>query len=370
MVWPITSLKDREERLRAGIAAGLKLTTTPGRMSNIGVLSAEIAGEIDDIHQHIAWQARQRFTRTANEEGLLDIATEFGMTRHEAKAAIGVITVTGSNGAVLPGGSRFQDAAGNFYVTASEVSISAGSATVAATAETTGIAGNLGAGTTLSLISPVAGITSAATATTAFTEGREIEEIEAFRARILFRQANPPIGGNDADYVRLAFDVAGVTHAWVTPLAMGLGTVTVRIAAYDDPTGPVASETLRQSVADHIEGYINPITNQWEGRPATAQVFVIAATLNPINLVFDSLTPTDSKTLAAIAANVQSLFRSIGEPGVRVRRSWITGAVSAAVGENYHKLAIPADDVICGVNDMPWLSRILLGDDVLWEATP
>lgn len=368
MPWPITSLKDREERLRAGIAAGLKLTTTPGRMSNIGVISAEVAGEIDDVHQHIAWQAAQRFTRTANEEGLINIAAEFGMTRHAPQAAVGQITVTGTNGATLEAGSRFQDASGAFYATDSEVTIAAETATVAATAETAGTAGNIAAGTSLSLVSPVAGIAATATVSTAFTEGREIEDIEAFRSRILFRQANPPMGGSDADYVRFAFDVAGVTHAWVTPMAMGLGTVTVRIAAYDDPGGPVASETLRSRVADRINGYVNPITNQWEGRPATAQVFVVAAGLNLIDIVFDSLTPTDSKTIAAIAANIQALFRSIGEPGVTVRHSWIGGAISAAVGENYHKLATPAGDVICGTNEMPFLSRILLGTDVLWEA--
>ncbi len=367
MTWPITSIAEREQRLREGIATGLKFTFTPGRASNIGVIAAEVAGEIDDVHQHIAWQAKQRFTKTADLEGLKRIAAEFGMSQHDPVAAPGAITITGTDGAELLAGTVWLHSGGQAYVTTEIATIVGGTAIVAASAEEPGTQGNLPAGETLSLSSPVAGIAGTATVTTAFVDGRDIEDKESFRARILFRQANPPMGGNNSDYVIWATDIAGIDGVFVTPMAMGLGTVTVRIASYDANGYLVASESLRQKVEDHIAGYINPITGQWEGRPATAQVFVVIINEKLINLEFNSLSPSDSKTVKAVAANVQSLFRSKGEPGGTIRYSWLTGAVTNAVGEDYHDLATPDGPIVCGVNELPVLNSIKVADTTVWE---
>lgn len=367
MTWPITPIAERELRLREGIATGLKFTSTPGRASNVGVISAEVAGEIDDLHQHIAWQSRQRFTKTADLDGLKRIAAEFGMSQHDPVAAPGTITITGTDGAELPVGTIWLHSGGQAYVTTETATIAGGTAIVAALAQEPGTKGNLAAGQPLSLSSPVAGIAGTATITTAFVDGREIENVESFRARILYRQANPPMGGNAPDYVRLATDIAGIDSVWVTPMAMGLGTVTVRIASYDANGWPIPSENLRQKVEDHIEGHINPVTGQWEGRPATAQVFVVIIATKLINLEFNSLTPSDSKTVNAVAANVQSLFRSKGEPDGTIRYSWLTGAISNAVGENYHDLATPDGSIVCAVNELPVLNSIKIGADTVWE---
>lgn len=367
MTWPITSIAEREQRLREGIATGLKFTFTPGRASNIGVIAAEVAGEIDDVHQHIAWQAKQRFTKTADLEGLKRIAAEFGLSRHDPVAASGAITITGTNGAELLAGTVWLHTGGQAYVTTETVTIADGTAIVAALAQEPGTQGNLAAGQTLSLSSPVAGIAGTAAVTTAFVDGREIEDIESFRARILFRQANPPMGGNGPDYVRWSTDIAGADGVWITQMAMGLGTVSVRIASYDANGWPIPSENLRQKVEDHIRGHINPVTGQWEGRPATAQVFVIIIAAKLIDLEFNSLSPSDSKTVKAVAANVQSLFRSKGEPGGTIRYSWLTGAATNAVGEDYHDLATPDGPIVCGVNELPVLNSIKVAGETVWE---
>jgi len=367
MPWQTTSITERELRLREGISTGLKLAAIPGRASNIGVISAEVAGEIDDLHQHIAYQAKQRFTKTADLENLKNIAAEYGMSQRQAVPATGAIQFDGAESVALETGTRWKHANGQFYVTTADAIVSGGTATVTAEAEATGTAGNLVAGQELTLVSPVSGIASVATVSTAFTVGREIEDTETFRARIRYRQANPPMGGSNADYVVWATDIPGVDGVWVSPQAMGLGTVTIRIASYDENGWPVPSENLRQKVADRIDGYINEITGQWEGRPSGAQVFVVVIDANLVDLEFSDLTPSDTKTLKAIAGNVQALFRRSGEPGQDIRHSWLTAAISSAVGEDYHTLASPSGPIANGVNELPVINAISVGEDTLWE---
>jgi uncharacterized phage protein gp47/JayE len=367
MAWPVTTISERELRLREGISTGLKLPAVPGRASNIGVISAEVSGEIDDIHQHIRYQAKQRFTKTADLDGLKTIAAEYGMAQKAETASVGAITFAGADGVTLEAGERWKHANGQFYVTSETVTIAGGTATVSAQAEATGPAGNLAAGQSLSLVSPVSGVASNATVSTAFADGRAIEAVEAFRARILYRQAKPPMGGSDADYVVWATEINGVDGVWVSPQAMGLNTVTVRIASYDQNGWPVPTENIRQGVATHIDGHINEITGQWEGRPSGAQVFVVVIDDKLVDLDFSTLIPSDAKTLNAIASNVQSLFRRSGEPNQQIRESWLRAAISAAVGEDYHTLASPIEGISLGVNELPVLNTIKLNGTLLWE---
>lgn len=367
MAWPVTTIAERETRLREGISTGLKLVSVPGRASNVGVIAAEVSGEIEDIHQHIRYQAKQRFTKTADLEGLTNIAAEYGMAQKGATASVGAITFTGADGVTMDAGERWKHANGQFYVTSESVTVVNGTATVPAVAEVTGPAGNLAAGQSLTLVSPVSGIAATATVSTAFADGRAIEDKESFRARILYRQAKPPMGGSDADYVVWATEINGVDGVWISPRAMGLNTVTVRIASYDQHGWPVPTENIRQAVATHIDGHINEITGQWEGRPSGVQVFVVVIDVKLVDLDFSTLIPSDTKTLNAIAANVQSLFRRSGEPNQQIRESWLRAAISAAVGEDYHTLASPVGPITLGVNELPVLNTIKLNGTVLWE---
>ncbi len=369
MTWDILPLADREKRLRGNIAAGLKLPEAPHDLSNIAVLSSEVSAEIDGAHQHIAYEAKQRFTTDADRDGLIDIGKGYGMAPHAAQAAKLAVTITGINASELSAAAKLQHSSGLVFTTDALASINGATASVAVTAEQTGISGNLAAGTTLTFVNPSAGIEKTATVTEILSEGRDIEETEAFRARLRFRELYPPMGGNEADYIRWAMEVPGVTHVWVTPNAMGLGTVSVRIAAYDDLAGPLPTETMRQAVADHIGSHIDDVTGMRVGRPSGADVYVIIPELLPIDLEFSRLIPSDEKTVAALAAKVAALLRTIGQPNGTIRHSWITGAISNTVGEDYHTLTAPAADVMCGVNQLPILNSIKSGAGVLWSRT-
>ncbi|WP_085908471.1 baseplate J/gp47 family protein [Kiloniella majae] len=352
MPWDTTPLQTREERLRQGIATNLGLTTTPSRMSNIGALSAEVAAEVDDIHQYISYQADQIFTTTADPENLVKHGSRVGLLPHAATPAVGAVTFTGTSGAVVPKGTELRHGAGQIYLTDEEVVLADGTATVAITAKENGVAGNLPVNEKLSPVSPLVGVSSDILLSSALVEGREKEANEAYRARVLFRQAHPPMGGADADYVVWASMVPGVSHVWVYPREQGLRTVVVRIASYDDANGPIPTDTLREKVLAHLNGHINPVTSQWTGRPAGAEVFVPELIEKPIALDFSLLQPNDSKTLAAINDNMTSMLRQRAQPGGLIRWSWITEAVSKAVGEDYHRLVTPSDDIQCAPNEL------------------
>ncbi|MAO56588.1 MAG: hypothetical protein CMM61_12940, partial [Rhodospirillaceae bacterium] len=247
---------------------------------------------------------------------------------------------------------------GREYATDAEATIAGGAAVVAVTALVAGIAGNLGAGEQLTITQTIEGVEGSAVVTTEIAGGVDLEDLEAFRQRVLFRQRYPAQGGSDPDYIVWASTVPGVAAVWVSPKEMGSGTTTVRIAADESAGGPVPSEALRQAVEDRIEGAINPVTNQWEGRPGTAEVFIVAPTANVIDLVFERLTPNNQATLDAIAESMKAMLRDRRAPAATIRFDWINEAISKATGEDTHKLASPTDDVVCGVNEIAVLGDV------------
>jgi len=359
MPWQKTSLKDREERLRAGIASNLGLTTTPSRLSNIAALTAEIAGEVDDLHQHIDYARQQIHTKTCDEEHLALKGARYGLLRLKDTQAVGQVTFTGADGTRIDKESvRLHHGSGVVIRLQSDVTLMGGSAVVDAIAETAGNAGNLAKDSLLSPLSPIEGVSSEVTVSTAFTGGLEGEAVESYRARIMFREAFPPMGGNDADYVVWAKMVHGVSNVWVYPTEMGLGTVTVRFAAYDDPTGPIPSDALRQTVADHIDGHINPITGQWSGRPSGTQVFVVKPDEKVIDLDFETLVPDTPDTRTALKDSVAAMLRQRAKPGVLIHLDWITAACSNAIGEDHHTLATPHTAIQCAKNELPVVGSI------------
>ncbi|NVJ90885.1 MAG: baseplate J/gp47 family protein [Methylocystaceae bacterium] len=362
MPWEKTSLKVREERLRNGIASNLGLASTPGRLSNIGAMTAEIAGEVDDLHQHIDYARQQIHTKTCDEEHLKLKGARYSLPKLSATQAVGQVSFSGPDGKTISKDEvRLKHTSGVIITLDANATITDGTAVVNATAELAGNSGNLAEGELLSPISPIEGVSSEVTVSTAFTEGREEETLDAYRSRIMFREAFPPMGGNDADYVVWAKMINGVSDVWVYPKEMGLSTVTVRIAAYDDPTGPIPTEALRQKVADHIDGHINPVTGQWSGRNSGAEVFVVAPVPKVIDLDFSALVPDTEETRAAVKKAVALMLRKRSKPGVLINLDWIGEAISKAVGEDQHTLATPNAAVQCAVNELPVVGNVTVG---------
>lgn len=359
MPWPITDLTEREQRIRDGVAGRLNFASVPGRKSRLGALAAEIAAEVDDNHQHIAYQAQQLHAASADEENLEPRhGRRWGLLRHQPQAAAGSVTFTGTNGVELPAGTALRHADGREYRTTDAAVIAGGSAVVGVQAVETGPEGNLAAAETLTLVESLAGVASTATAGD-IEGGSALENLETYRARILFRQAHPPGGGHAADYIVWTMAVpGGITHVWVLERSQGHGTVTVRFAAYDAPDGPIPSEAMRQAVEDYIEGHLSPVTGQWEGRPSGMEVFVVAIVGNPLDLEFSELLPDTPAVRTAIRDSLAEMLRRRAVPGGTIRLDWINEAISKAVGEDRHRLTSPAADFTCTANQLATVGDI------------
>jgi len=222
------------------------------------------------------------------------------------------------------------------YASTASVTIgSTGSASLPVVASQTGTAGNLAAGTGLTITSPVPGLTSQ-TGTVdpnGLTGGANLEALSSWRSRILAQIQNEPSGGNFNDYVKWALAAsANVSLAACPPSACGGGVVSVVIFG---PNLTVASPALVATV----QAYINA------QRPVTANVTVYAGTLNPVNVTLH-LNPNTPTIQAAASAALALSFEQDATIGGTSYLSRLSNAVSSSDGEYSHELIAPAADVV------------------------
>lgn len=181
---------------------------------------------------------------------------EHGITRRPAVKASGQATFTGTAGTVIPAGTQVSTASSGaapavFFATTSEATIGAeGTVTVDIEAMEAGVSGNVAAGTITLLAQPVSGVTSV-TNPAATTGGLDEEDDASLLARYLQRVQSPSAGGNKADYVNWAMEVAGVGGVSVVPVRDGPGTVSIAIINTN-------KEPADQALVDAVQNYIAP----------------------------------------------------------------------------------------------------------------
>lgn len=323
------------DRAAADIETRLPGTDARARRSNLGVLARVHAGAMHALYGFLAWLAEQLMPDTAEAEYLDRWSSIWGVARIAAAQAIGNVTLTGTNGTLIPAGTELQRADGTLYTTNADATIAAGTATAAVTAAEGGVAGNAAQNTTLSFVTPISGADSNATvAVGGLTAGTDQETDEALRVRLLDRIQQPPQGGAANDYITWAKEVAGVTRAWCYPSELGPGTVSVRFVRDDDASIiPDAGEVAA------VQTYIDA------RRPVTADVTVVAPVAVVLNFTISSLNPSTQTVKDAIAAELADLLRREAEPGGTILLSHIREAISVAAGETNHVLTAPAADV-------------------------
>ena len=180
-----------------------------------------------------------------------------GITRKEATAATGEITITGAANTVIPAGSIFSTVSMNNddpsidYATLSEATIpSSGTVTVAAQCTQTGTIGNTGANTVVLVSSRLNGVTSV-TNEEEFTGGTNVESDDALKVRIneYDTEQGESFTGNVSDYKRWATSVPGVGDATIVPANDDTGLVTIILT---DSNGDPATEQLCTQVYNYI----------------------------------------------------------------------------------------------------------------------
>lgn len=342
------SLPDLRQRVEGDLASALLGAGALLRRSLLQLLAWAIAAATHLLHGHLDWVARQVMADTADAEQLDRWASLYGILRKPAAYAKGSATLTGANNTLVRAGTRLKRADGAEYTTDADVVIAAGTATATVTAVAAGAAGNAAAGTTLTLVSPIAGVSSTATAAAGgLASGADAETDEALRARVVARIQAPPAGGAATDYVAWALESAGVTRAWCFPLYTGPGTVGVTFVL-DNQTPSIIPSVGK--VAE-VQAYIDA------RRPVTASVTVFAPAALPLNFTI-ALTPGSDAVKAAVEAALKDLIRREAKPAGTLLLSHIREAISTAAGESDHTLASPSANVVAGAGQLTTFGAI------------
>lgn len=328
------TLTELAERARDDLDGALPGADSRLRRSALEVLGRVHAGGLHGLYGYLDWLARQVIPDTAEQEYLERWAGVWGVARRAPAQAAGAAVFTGAEAAVVPAGSLLQRGDGVEYLTAAEAVIDGGSAEAAIEAVEPGLAGNAEAGTALQLVSPIAGVNAqAAVAEPGASGGADQEDDAQLLERLLLRVQEPPQGGAAHDYVQWARQVPGVTRVWVYPDWVGRGTVGVTFTMDGKPDDIIPTEIEVGIVAAHLE----PL------RPVTAELFVFAPVPTPLDLSIE-LTPDTAAVRAAVEAEVADWLARDAEPGAVLRLSRLSEAISAAPGEQHHRLVSPSAD--------------------------
>jgi uncharacterized phage protein gp47/JayE len=218
------------------------------------------------------------------------------------------------------------------YQTIAEGAIgSGGVGTAAAVALTAGAVSNLPDGDALSLSPAIPGI-DAAILLGDMAGGYDQETDDQLRERVLFRIQNPPMGGSQADYVRWAMAVPGVTRAWAAQ-EIGPGTMTVRFLVDDTDMRVTPADLPNEAQLNVVRDYLDIM------RPVTVKdCFVMAPILFFYDITIRKLTNDTPTVRARIETSIAEMEFKRSKPGQTMHRSWVDEAISQAIGEETHEL--------------------------------
>lgn len=340
------SLNEIISRIKADIESRLAGADASQRRTLLGIIAAVEAGAVHGLYGYLDWIAAQGMPDTADTEQLERWSSIWGKQRKSAAQAAGTATFTGNSGSVIPSGTVLTRADGVEYATTEDGTIVDGSAVVAVAAAEAGADANADADTKLKLTTSVAGVSSTAVAGD-ITGGADVESDADLRARLLARIRQAPHGGADFDYTAWALEVSGVTRAWVYPMELGAGTVTVRVMTDDTTEDGIPDAETVEAVQTYLD----------EQRPVTAEVFVVAPVAVPMNPEIH-LSPNTATVQAAVEAELADMLLREAEPGATILISHLREAISIATGEADHVLVSPAADVDHGVGELATLGDI------------
>ena len=303
------------------------------RRSLLGILARSEAGAVHMLYGFLEWAARQAIIDTAEKEYLERWAAIWKVFRKSADYATGAALLTGAVGSTVPAGTILQRQDGIQYRVLADGIFTGATLQPTVVALEAGADGDAPAGTPLFLLSPVAGVQSTGAAAGDINGGLDVETDPQLLSRLLKRIRQPPHGGASSDYELWALEVPGVTRAWVYPLQMGPGTVTILFVC-DGETNIIPDAA---KVAE-VQAYINA------RRPVTAEVFVAAPVADSLNMAV-KLSPNTSAAQAAVRAEVADLIARDSKPGGPILISRLREAVSVAAGESDNAITSPTADV-------------------------
>jgi uncharacterized phage protein gp47/JayE len=328
--------------------------------SVLRIMSDAKAGLAYMVLRYIDWLANQLLPDTAETEWLdrhgdIWLVNADGSTGRKAAAfSHGTATVTGISGTVIPVGTQLSAAVGINFETTDVVTIGTTDTTINVRALTAGIVGNLIPGDSLAFVDYSASIDDNNATVVDITGGTNEETDEQLRSRILHRIQNPPMGGDQADYVQWALAVPGVTRAWAYP-EMGPGTITVRFLMDDLHSDNFGLPDSGDIAA--VKAYLDTV------RPVTVKDCFVQA---PVPKFYTFTVYDLQQDTPSVRANIEKKIREMEydktAPGVTLWRAWIDDAVNNAVGEDHHGIIFntPLNDGLPNDRSLPMTGMGLL----------
>ncbi|MDE2342910.1 MAG: baseplate J/gp47 family protein [Betaproteobacteria bacterium] len=290
------------------------------------VLAYAQSGLTYELYAYLDWLALQAVPWTATEEFLEGWAALKEVYREAETATIGTVTFSGNkqNIPVPVGTSITRQSDGALFTVTVGASTSANlQAQVTIQAVAAGSAGNFDANTVFVLTSPIQYMQAQSVASAQTTVGTDQELDDSLRTRMLAAYAAPPQGGDRQDYIEWALAVPGVTRAWVSPNAMGAGTVNV-FTMFDDAeaahggfpqgtNGVATNETRDVTAAGDQLTVANALFNE---QPVEALVYSTAPTASPVDFTITGLGANNTGTMQQeIEAALSDMFLRLANVG-------------------------------------------------------
>jgi uncharacterized phage protein gp47/JayE len=203
-----------------------------------------------------------------------------------------------------------------------------------------GLSGNIPAGESVYLLSPISGIEQYMTVSPgSIYGGADEESLDDWRERLSLRKKNPPSGGSRYDYLRWALEVPGVTRAWVCGAELaGPGTVSVTFVK-DDSDPIVPTQTELDAMRAYLISHTDPATGLNVGIPITDIAGLSIPSLTSVRVKMTILLPVETQTTtikAEILDAIKEYVRRDGGPGQTLYASRLSDAISSVPGETRH----------------------------------
>jgi uncharacterized phage protein gp47/JayE len=377
MPWPRETLSDSRSRILANIATRMPGSAPRQRGTVENVLGTVLAGLQDARLGYLDWQSKEAVPYTSDGEYLVGWGALRGVLLEGSQPAAGLVAVSGTPGKPITTPASFIRSDGAIFTLNAGATIGGGGTVdVSVTAQAVGSVGNCLSGTPLTLTSPQDGINlSAVVETDGLSGGTDLETTDHLRTRVNEIWANPPQGGDLADYVQWTRDnVPAVTRCWSAgPAVMGAGTVVVYFCIDDNvhangiPSGSNGVSQFEPRAAVASGDQLTVADALYALRSVTALVYAIAPTAVPLNISLAEV-PADAVIRAGITAAIQGFFLREASPcGVQLIRQLADGtlsieaggalllshledAISAVPGLDHFVLASPTADVVLSVN--------------------
>lgn len=313
-------------------------------------VGVSVAGASHGLRGRISELERNLMPDTAAGSYLLRRAAEVGVTQLQPSLAHITYEFSGVATTSIPAGTTVSVGGVDFTTDAIAAVGGGGTVEVEMTAVLVGTTGNVEAGTSGSLASPITDVDAAGEVVSLDVEARDLESEDDLRDRYLERLRNVPKGGGPGDYERWAEETptVAVAKAWQYDKFLGGGTVGVIFAkaSAGDDTGLEVIPTSGEVAT--VLAYLQTKA------PTTSYMYCFAPIAQPLNPIINLPAGTSDAVKDAIVASLNDLLdpENGNAPGsvvngtsTTVLVSRIREAISQADGEVDHELVYPTADV-------------------------